>query len=619
MFARFEAAAARETRLVIGSSGEGGDGGVGGGGGGEVDELGAAVDAAGGDDDEWAALARQSDAQVAAAAAARAATLAEAAAAAGEAAGDGLSKRARRKALLGSVAALKQAVAHPEVVEAHDVTSPDPHLLIALKSTRNTVPVPRHWCSKSKYLQRKVGLEKPPFALPAFIEATGITKLRNSDAEAGADATLKTKQRERYLPKMGRIEIAYDVLHDAFFVHQTKPKLSRFGELYYQGKEFEARYDKYKPGLLSTKLREALGMPPGDAVPPPWLTRMQQYGPPPSYPFLRVPGVNAPLPPGAEYGTQAGGWGRPPTDEYGRPLYGDVFGVASADAAGDDAASSGVRGGRWGEARAAGAAALPTASSAAAATAAGDATAGTGAGGGGGDVSDAAAVSLVEAPPLPPVAANAAGAAAAAAATAAAAISAAPVVDGTSSVVSNMSGLETPAQIDLRKGPRRAGVAAGIETPSDAPLPGVSAPPPALYTVLQEQRTALTGGLLGTTHTYVLPPAGSAAPPTAAAPAAAAAAAAAAPPPLPSHASAATVVALAPEELERIDGATLARKYEQEVAAAAAARVGGADDVSDLLEEQERKRKRREAGLAAGAGAGGSGPKAKRAANNFKF
>jgi hypothetical protein len=30
------------------------------------------------------------------------------------------------------------------------------------------------------------------------------------------------------------------VLHDAFFRHQTKPKLTQLGELYYEGKEYEA-------------------------------------------------------------------------------------------------------------------------------------------------------------------------------------------------------------------------------------------------------------------------------------------------------------------------------------------------------------------------------------------
>jgi len=37
----------------------------------------------------------------------------------------------------------------------------------------NTVSVPRHWSQKRKYLQGKRGIERPPFGLPDFIEATG--------------------------------------------------------------------------------------------------------------------------------------------------------------------------------------------------------------------------------------------------------------------------------------------------------------------------------------------------------------------------------------------------------------------------------------------------------------
>ena len=61
--------------------------------------------------------------------------------------------------------------------------------------------------------------------------------------------------------------------------------------------------------------------------PPPWLWMQQRYGPPPSYPNLRIPGLNSPIPPGCQYGNHAEGWGRPPVDEQGRRLYGDVFGV----------------------------------------------------------------------------------------------------------------------------------------------------------------------------------------------------------------------------------------------------------------------------------------------------
>lgn len=67
-----------------------------------------------------------------------------------------------------------------------------------------------------------------------------------------------------------------------------------------------------------------------DLVPPPWLIAMQRYGPPPSYPNLKIPGLNAPIPDGCSFGYHAGGWGKPPVDETGKPLYGDVFGTADA-------------------------------------------------------------------------------------------------------------------------------------------------------------------------------------------------------------------------------------------------------------------------------------------------
>ena len=79
-----------------------------------------------------------------------------------------------------------------------------------------------------------------------------------------------------------------------------------------------------KPGILSKDLRESLGM--GESTPPPWLINMQRYGPPPSYPDLKIAGLNAPIPPNARFGYQPGGWGKPPVDENGEPLYGDVFG-----------------------------------------------------------------------------------------------------------------------------------------------------------------------------------------------------------------------------------------------------------------------------------------------------
>jgi len=52
-----------------------------------------------------------------------------------------------------------------------------------------------------------------------------------------------------------------------------------------------------------------------EGTPPPWLINMQRYGPPVSYPGLKIPGLNAPIPAGAEWGFHPGGWGRAPVDE----------------------------------------------------------------------------------------------------------------------------------------------------------------------------------------------------------------------------------------------------------------------------------------------------------------
>lgn len=136
--------------------------------------------------------------------------------------------------------------------------------------------------------------------------------------------------RERVRPKLGRIDIDYQKLHDAFFKYQTKPLMTRMGDLYYEGKELEAAMREKKPGMLSDELRIALGMPVGPNAhkfPPPWLIAMQRYGPPPSYPNLKVAGLNIPIPEGCAFGYHAGGWGKPPVDEFGKPLYGDVFGL----------------------------------------------------------------------------------------------------------------------------------------------------------------------------------------------------------------------------------------------------------------------------------------------------
>lgn len=122
-------------------------------------------------------------------------------------------------------------------------------MLIVSRSC-STVPVPVHWSQKREYLQGKRGIEKPPFQLPrkfpsfesrhtqnlitlffqAWIADTGIADQRDAVKEKESGMSLKQKTRERVQPKMGKIDIDYQKLHDAFFKYQTKPKMSRFGE-----------------------------------------------------------------------------------------------------------------------------------------------------------------------------------------------------------------------------------------------------------------------------------------------------------------------------------------------------------------------------------------------------
>lgn len=233
------------------------------------------------------------------------------------------SKRQLRQSLRPDVAELKRRVRRPDLVEAHDITAPDPDFLIYLKGLPGTVPVPRHWGRKRNYLQGKRGFEKPPFQLPDFILKTGIAALRDTISEAEASKSAKQANRARVAPKMGAMDVDYRTLHEAFFQHQTKPtNLSRQGDLYYEGKELDIK-NRIQPGKpLSEKLREALGMT-SENMPPPWLVNMQRYGPPPCYPSLKIPGLTAPLPStDCQYGYHIGGWGKPPVDTYGRPLYG---------------------------------------------------------------------------------------------------------------------------------------------------------------------------------------------------------------------------------------------------------------------------------------------------------
>ena len=259
-----------------------------------------------------------------------------------------MSNKDKRSASRMSIAALKAQVSRPDLVDGMDNCSPDPTLLLACKSYKNTVQVPRHWSNKRNYLANKRGIDKVPFKLPEYVEQTGIAKIRQAVLAKEAEKDIKAKQRAKMRPKTGKLDIDYKVLYNAFFKYQTKPSfMTKFGDIYYEGREAETRYVQKKPGQVSPLLREALGMIEGS--PPPWLINMQRFGPPPSYPNLKIPGLNSPIPLGAEWGYHPGGWGKPPVDEFGNPVYGGLWNPDKDRAAIVDLGNLNVRQGLWGE------------------------------------------------------------------------------------------------------------------------------------------------------------------------------------------------------------------------------------------------------------------------------
>ena len=59
-------------------------------------------------------------------------------------------------------------------------------------------------------------------------------EMRTAVDEKEDQKSLKQKTRERVRPKMGKLTIDYQKLHDAFFKWQTKPRMTIHGDLYYE-------------------------------------------------------------------------------------------------------------------------------------------------------------------------------------------------------------------------------------------------------------------------------------------------------------------------------------------------------------------------------------------------
>ncbi len=69
-----------------------------------------------------------------------------------------------------------------------------------------------------------------------MLQDTGVMEMRQALEDKEDAKSLKQKTKERVRPKMGKLTIDYQKLHDAFFKWQTKPKMSIHGDLYYEVK-----------------------------------------------------------------------------------------------------------------------------------------------------------------------------------------------------------------------------------------------------------------------------------------------------------------------------------------------------------------------------------------------
>lgn len=210
-----------------------------------------------------------------------------------------LSRRKLRKASKPALYELKRSVPYPQVIEWYDRDAQYPYLQASIKSSKNMVQVPSHWQNRKEYLAGRSFLEKRPFELPEIIKETDIEQMRQVMPEDTKDSTLKETSRARVQPKMGTLDVDYKKLHDVFFKlgNNWKPDvLLPFGDLYYEGRNLyeEAQWKKLvrnkKPGKISTELRSIMNL--GEGQLPPWCMKMKNAGMPPSYPNLKVAGLN---------------------------------------------------------------------------------------------------------------------------------------------------------------------------------------------------------------------------------------------------------------------------------------------------------------------------------------
>ncbi|KPI88727.1 putative spliceosome-associated protein [Leptomonas seymouri] len=191
-----------------------------------------------------------------------------------------------------------------EVVGEHDGSSVDPLFTVRMKLEPHTVPVPNHWKLQRTFLSRQADREEAVGIVPAEVAALGIEKIR---------ATKDKKANPNQVAFISCFMTGTPLQRKTYQV-----ELTDVGDVFYEGK-WRAK-THHTPGVLSARLRQALGI--GPTAPPPWLYSMQAMRRlPPAYPDIRIPGLNAPIPAGGQWGQGEGQWGEPPRSENNAFLF----------------------------------------------------------------------------------------------------------------------------------------------------------------------------------------------------------------------------------------------------------------------------------------------------------
>ncbi|WUR02192.1 splicing factor 3B subunit 2 [Vairimorpha necatrix] len=197
---------------------------------------------------------------------------------------------------------LKLSVPYPDLLEIEDIKSPDLIFYNKLKNLHNSVPVIKRW--KYKHLF-PLNYKKKDYTIPLSIINTGLELLRLNILEVKRNQSDKQKFMNKLFPKLGKASINPRRLYEAF--GNFKPFVFPYGEPF--DFTWEKEKKRFSPGMLTDELRLLLGM--NEFSPPPWIFKMQKVGPPPSYPDLKIPGVNTNIPPGCQYGYEPNRWGKP--------------------------------------------------------------------------------------------------------------------------------------------------------------------------------------------------------------------------------------------------------------------------------------------------------------------